>query len=484
MKSAATHHFLRIIKDQSGQILPWMVFLNVLFLGAAGLTLDLGHAYVCYRELQASTDAAALAGAYEMSSSTATSTSVKAAVTSYSSMSTGANADANLPSPTINTTLSCLTTVTNEGVLCSSSTTGDNAIVVTQTATVPTLFIRALGVFGINATKSLTLSATSTAAMRGATNSQENVAIVIDTTASMASSDSDASCGNTRIYCALQGVQTLLQELTPCTASSTSTSCTGYDGVSLFTFPNIQANQASDDTTCPTSNPNIPSYYTPTPGATWVAPTGSNPTYQVSGYLTNYISTNKPGGSLNTSSALAIAAGASPSSSCKGLQTPGGDGTYYAGAIYAALSSLAAQHTANPSSKNALIILSDGDASSTKITGGTHAGLVYGSLDDQCQQAIAAAKTADSNTTVYTIAYGAANSGCSTDTSGALKGLTPCQAMHDMATSAATFYSDATASQNNGQCTSSSNPNLTLNQIFSSVESTFTVARLIPNGTT
>ena len=255
MKSAGTHQFLRIIKDQSGQILPWMVFLNVLFLGAAGLTLDLGHAYVCYRELQASTDAAALAGAYAMASSTATSTSVKAAVTSYSSMSTGANADANLPSPTINTTLSCLTTVTNQGVLCSSSTTGDNAIVVTQTTTVPTLFIRALGVFGINSATSLTLSATSTAAMRGATNSQENVAIVIDTTASMASSDSDASCNNTRIYCALQGVQTLLAELTPCTASSTSSSCTGYDGVSLFTFPNIQANQASDDTTCPTSNP-------------------------------------------------------------------------------------------------------------------------------------------------------------------------------------------------------------------------------------
>ena len=55
MKLASTHPFLRIIKDQSGQILPWMVFLNVLFLGAAGITLDLGHAYVCYRELQAST---------------------------------------------------------------------------------------------------------------------------------------------------------------------------------------------------------------------------------------------------------------------------------------------------------------------------------------------------------------------------------------------------------------------------------------------
>jgi hypothetical protein len=50
-----------------------------------------------------------------------------------------------------------------------------------------------------------------------------------------------------------------------------------------------------------------------------------------------------------------------------------------------------------------------------------------------------------------------------------------------MATSAGDFYSDATASQNKGQCTSSSNPNLTLNEIFQSVATSFTVARLVPN---
>ena len=65
--SEKSESFLRaILKGESGQILPWMVLMIVLFLGMAGLTLDLGHAYVCYRTLQASTDAAALAGAYEM----------------------------------------------------------------------------------------------------------------------------------------------------------------------------------------------------------------------------------------------------------------------------------------------------------------------------------------------------------------------------------------------------------------------------------
>ena len=51
----------------------FLAFVVVLFLGMAGLTIDLGHAYVCHRELQASTDAATLAGAYAMTLPDATS---------------------------------------------------------------------------------------------------------------------------------------------------------------------------------------------------------------------------------------------------------------------------------------------------------------------------------------------------------------------------------------------------------------------------
>ena len=71
------------------------------------------------------------------------------------------------------------------------------------------------------------------------------------------------------------------------------------------------------------------------------------------------------------------------------------------------------------------------------------------------------------------------------DTSGPLgskSGMSPCTAMKDMASASGDFYSDATASQNKGQCTSSANPNLTLDQIFKSVAVSFTVSRLVPNG--
>jgi hypothetical protein len=178
------------------------------------------------------------------------------------------------------------------------------------------------------------------------------------------------------------------------------------------------------------------------------------------------------------------------------MDSVGGDGTYYAGAIYAAQSSLVAAKAAAPGSRNIMIILSDGDASTTSGkmqnppgTNVGHNGNTYPSLDDQCQQAITAARYASNNgTTVYTIAYGASSSGCSTDT-GSLA-ISPCNAMMQMSSgyvspsNAPNFFSDATASQNKGQCTSASNPNLSLKGIFGNISAQLTRPRLIPNTVT
>jgi hypothetical protein len=313
-----------------------------------------------------------------------------------------------------------------------------------------------------------------------------NIAVVLDTTSSMNNNDNDANCGNTELYCALQGLQTMLGALSPCTSGSTSSTCKGaYDQVSLFTFPNIQANQASDDTSCPTNNPSIPSYsYTPIPSTsntTWTAPTGSSPSYQVTSFEDDYSATNLPGGGLATSSPLGIAAGANTSRNCGGLQAPGGDGTYIAGAMYAAITSLQAAAHVNPSAQNALILLSDGGANSTKFGSGfSKTSGTYPSTIDQCAQTVAAGQFATSlGITVYTIAYGASTnqSDCSSDATS----ITPCQEMQQAASSAANFYSDATAQENKGQCTSSSNPNLDLTKIFSAIQGSFTTARLVPN---
>ena len=484
----------RVLCEESGQVLPWMALLIVLFIGMAGLTLDLGHAYVCYRELQGSTDAAALAGAYALAQPGATTASVQSEVNAFSSTTNGANATTNLPNvPTPTVLLKCITDSTYVPAPCTASATGDNVIQVTQTDSIPTYFIEVLDLFGVKAADTLSLSTTSTATLQAGKASQLNVAVVLDTTASMGSQDSDANCNNTRIHCALAGAETLLQGLSPCSTGSTSSKCvSAFDTVSLFTFPPVEASTASNDTTCPTSNPTITPYTTPTAGASWQAPTGSAGTYQITGYLNDYSSNNQQGGSLNTSSSLAIATGGSGVKNCNGMQTPGGDGTYYAGAIYAAQSSLMAAQTANPGSKNVMIILSDGDASSSKICATWNSknqctsyassnSTTYGSSIDQCQQGINASKYAQGQgTEVVAIAYGASSSGCSTDTSGSLKGLSPCTAMQDMASNSGDFYSDATASQNKGQC--SSGNSFSLNQIFADVAAKFSSARLLPNG--
>jgi Flp pilus assembly protein TadG len=460
----------RALGGQRGQIVPWMALILLFFMGIAAFVIDVGRAVVAYHMLQAATDAAALAGAAVMPTATS-STQVTSEATAFSAVAGNKNANsALLPGAAMQTgypKVYCSSTLTSApyDVPCSTAA-GGNALTVAQTVKLNTIFA---GIVGI---PTLTVNAASTAAMKGGPVQQYNIAVVLDTTASMASTDGSKNCPGTKIQCAEQGVQTLLANLVPCTATSTSTSCTAYDAVSIFTYPNIQASTVTQDTTCTSGNPSNLPYSTPTAGGTWTATnwTSTSPTYQITSYLSNWSSNNQKGGSYNNSSALTVAVGASTGSGCSsssGMQAEGGEGTYFAGAVYAALSSLAAQQSANPGSKNALIILSDGDANATNTktktemsptgkytslnTNGT-----YPSITDECHQAITAAQTArtmtDSqgnlDTTVYTIAYAASNSSsgsCGTDTTGG-EAISACDTLEQMASSPSDFFSDANSS--------------------------------------
>jgi len=522
MKDAFKSLAVRAFQDERGQVLPWMALLMILFLGFAGLTMDLGQSYIAYRELQASTDAAALAGGYAMSLANETTAEVQSYAANYGSASTcsysggcpGANVSSALPSATISVTLSCNSFVTNTvGIPCSAGPGTNNALQVVQTAKLQTPFIHVLNMFGIHTPSSLTLSATSTAAMRGSAKAY-NIAVVLDSTGSMGQNDTDGNCssGTTKEVCALSGIKTLLSGLTPCGPGSTSSTCnSAYDSVAIFTFPNVVANTASDATTCSGNNPSGTHYMAPVIGATWSTPSGSNPSYEITsgnsnggttdGFVDNYSSTNAEGGNLVTSTAnpLEIATGADTGRNCTGLTQPiSGEGTYLPGAIYSAQSALIAAQIANPGSLNAMVILTDGDANATNAlqnaagqtltshtTPALGVGGLYPSLTDQCQQAITAAQYAASNgTAVYVVAYQASTSGCAYD---AAAYQDPCTNLQKMALQAgsttpypANFYSDATTA-NRGACTSTANPNLTLNQAFTAVSTSFGVARLIPN---
>jgi hypothetical protein len=419
----------------------------VSLLGVTAIVVDLGHAFINYRELQASTNAAALAGASTLPFTTALTTA-----TAYSSVTSGKNAYTNLPGVKMSPgypALECLATLKSEGLPCGAPANA-NAVTVRQQQDVPMFFASILG------HNTLTVSTTATAAMKGSI----NLAIIVDTTASMNSTDNDSSCNDSRINCALAGVNTLLGGLSPT-----------VDSVSLFTFPNVTTTSASSDYNCGGGNPKIDPYTFPSSTAKTYAPTTD--TYQIVTFSNNYSNSNP-------NSNLVVAVGGKQG--CGGMQAPGGEGTYYAGVIYAAQAALLAQQALNPDSENVLIMLSDGDSNATSghMPGASTKSGSYPSTVDQCAQAVSAAQAAaGAGTAVYSVAYGSTSSGCSTDTSG----ITPCQTMEQIASSPANFFSDYTASGGSSSCVSAANPVSGLSGIFTRIGRSISLARLIPNDT-
>ncbi len=215
MKLNSGSLIVRFFQDQSAQMLPIMAFMVVAFMSIAAFSLSIGSTYVQQHELQNSANASALAGAQALPDNTAATNAANA----YSSQSGDNNSNSYMPGATMASNypkLECLSTLTNLGVLCVAPANA-NAIQVKQQITVPILFG---GLFGGKSTTTLTATATASARGTGATIAPYNVAIIVDGTGSMSSTDSDSLCNNTRMTCALQGVRVLLQALSPCNVGS------------------------------------------------------------------------------------------------------------------------------------------------------------------------------------------------------------------------------------------------------------------------
>jgi Flp pilus assembly protein TadG len=489
----------RLCSNQRGQVLPWTGFMLISMLGMAALAIDFGRAYIAYHQLQSATDAAALAGAEQLPNSTASTYA-----NNYSAGSGDLNTYAWMSGVSVTVTPKCLSSLSSIGMSCIAPANA-NALQVLESYNVPTYFAR---LFGIN---SIPVATKSTASMRGSTSIPYNVVIILDSTQSMNDTDSDSQCSTTRISCALSGIQTLLQDMAPC--SSRLTACgsvtTGtlgagnvsnpVDVVSLFTFPNVTTATVADDYNC--SVPTVPgeyqfpvstntTYAPPGPAANYILGSGGtgdasySSTYQVVGFSSDYRTSDYASG-LNTSSNLVQSVGGE--SGCAGIIAKGGEGTFYAGVIYAAQAALDAEKAARgTATQNVIILISDGDATSSNTqmgntTGGATSGGTYPSWNNECAQAVTAATFAASKgTRIYSVAYGAEATGCSTDS----PSTTPCQTMEGIASSSGYFYSDYTAKGGSSSCVSSSQPTTNLNQIFTDIANDFTAARLVPNGTT
>jgi hypothetical protein len=289
-------------------------------------------------------------------------------------------------------------------------------IEVTQSAKVATHF---LSLFGINA---LNVSATAAASKAGGYSVPLNIMFIIDGTGSMSQAD-DSGCTTplyshpTKFQCAEYGVQLIMQQLTA-----------AQDRVGLMTFPGT----GSTFVPCGSQPSSVPY------GTTGIVYEINSTTSLDTGY-------NDGNGHLIDTDPLVKAVGDAANGKSGCLANVGGEATFYAEAISKAQVALVAQGKAG--TQNVIIILSDGAANSTKITGSTW------SKTNECQAGVTQAGLAISaGTWVYTIAYDATTnkSDCTTDSN-----YTPCEAMENMASDATKYFSASSATG----CTWSSSPN-------------------------
>lgn len=499
----------RLLGIQTGSVAVWTLLLLPLVLGVGGISVDLGNAYVGYRELQVSTDAAAMAAASVLPNSTTASVlgSLFSAAKGNKNAYPLLNTPYALEDTQVTVTPGC---VTITGLPQCGSSIVANAVKVTQTAQIPTYFIRALGILGVRAATSISLQATSMAAMRGAQRGPYSVALILDTTASMKSSDGGSNCTGTKVQCAEEGAEILLSEFAPCLpGSSCGTATNGnvsnpVDEVSLFTFPAETAGtQVADDEGCSGSsvNPSVISY----PDNTTLGTLTSLPLtsahlatlvseYGVVPLSSNYrASDSTTGVNPLTITATSSVSASNPSivnaaggnryfggSTCSGMYAKGGVSTFYAGALFTAQQYLVANSRSNAT--NVIILLSDGDAnggtmgSSPLNNSGSSKGK-YPSSTSQCQQAIDVATAARAaGTKIYTVGYGVTSGGCSTDT-----GLSACSALRSIASSDSHFFVDTSSVSCTGATTVTMNGKTnTLSGIFTQIVEDLTLPRLIP----
>ena len=224
----------------------------------------------------------------------------------------------------------------------------------------------------------MTLTANSLAVGKGGALPPLNIMLVLDNTGSMNQCPQGQSCcppNNTKIDCALKGVQILLSEL-----------WITRDQVGLIVFPPVQTSTAGNESNCSGSRVTVEPYCSIGGGCSSSTPAA---TYQIVTSTNNYKSSNTatsltaPG---STGSALVNATCAagmttkyngntiSTCGSCGGDDQPqGGEGTYLAGAINAAQNALVASSDAgicaSQPCQNVIIVLSDGGAGNGSTLG-------------------------------------------------------------------------------------------------------------------
>ena len=226
--------------DEGGQVLVMTAIAMTLMIIMVGLVVDVGHAMLVQRQLQAGVDAAALAGAQHLPDAPM----AESVATQYSANPGSKNAVNTVGNAITTAKVSCLAGVPG----CNRRDGGVNGIVVTSQSKVPTWFGRIIGI------TQLTVNATATACSPCSVKPLD-IMIVLDRTGSMCQFGPglpDPNC--TDLNNARNGIRSFVSNLDP-----------SIDKVGLALTPPVL--DASLISRCPaggykpwagTSNPNPP----------------------------------------------------------------------------------------------------------------------------------------------------------------------------------------------------------------------------------
>jgi hypothetical protein len=210
--------------DEGGQILVVTGLAMVLMICCVGLVVDVGHAMLVQRQLQAGVDAAALAGVQHLPDEPMS----EAVAQQYSPTPGSKNAVNTVDNAVTTADATCIPGVPG----CNRRDGGFNGIVVRSKSNVPTWFGRIIGINSMN------VSATATACSPCSVKPLD-IMIVLDRTGSMCS---PVSCSNPNnlsdLKYARDGIETFLTYLDPT-----------IDKVGLSVFPPVYDASYLDD--CP-----------------------------------------------------------------------------------------------------------------------------------------------------------------------------------------------------------------------------------------
>ncbi len=191
------------VRDESGQVLVLATIMMVVLIAIAGFAIDVGHAYLVQRQLQASTDAAALAGALDLPDSAVAIQTAR----DYGPEPGKRNAPNSNDNAVITVQTKCVTAIVTG---CTPANGQVNSISVKSTSVVKTVFAKVIGF------DSITVNATATACSPCSVKPLD-IMLVLDRTGSMCqkSNGADDHPACTDLANAREGMKTFLGLMNP-----------------------------------------------------------------------------------------------------------------------------------------------------------------------------------------------------------------------------------------------------------------------------